>query len=121
MGKFRNKIYSLYRFPYDDSSKKKDKPFLVRKVSDNDRFNTAFYGLEEGDANLLKWSDSLNMEDSSKFLNDFPQIAMTPQKFHCLYLVVNTILYTNRSQIDIKILKIMQTNKDKKFLFQSLS
>lgn len=121
MGKFRNKIYSLYRLPYDDSSKKKDKPFLVRKVSDHDRCNNAFYGLEEGDADLLKWSDSLNMEGSSKFLNDFLQIAMTPQRLHCLYLVMNAILYANKNQIDKKILKIMQTNIDRKFLFQNLS
>lgn len=50
-----------------------------------------FYGLEEGDADLLKGFDSLNMEESSKFLNYFPQIAMTPQRLHYLYLVVNTI------------------------------
>lgn len=116
MGKLRKRIYSLYRLPYDDTSKKKDKP-----VSDHDGFNIAFHGLEEGDADLLKGFDSLNMEESSKFLNDFPQMTMTPQRLHSLYLVVNTILYTNKNEIDIKILKILQTNIDRIFLFLSLS
>lgn len=82
----------MYKLPYDDSSKKKDKTFPVRKISDHNRFNAAFYGLEEGDVDLLKGSDSLNMEESS----NFPQIAMTPQRLHCLYLVVTTILFTNK-------------------------
>lgn len=73
MQKLRKKICSFYRLPYDDTSKKKDRP-----VSDHDRFNIAIYGPEEGDADLLKGFDSLNMEESSKFPNDFPQIAMTP-------------------------------------------
>lgn len=67
MRKFRKKICSLYRLTYDDISKKKDK-----LVSDHNRFNIAFYGLEEGEADLPKGFDSLNMEESSKFLNDFP-------------------------------------------------
>lgn len=116
MGKFRKKICSLYRLSYDDTSKKKDKA-----VSDHDRFNIAFHGLEEGDADLLKGFYSLNMEESSKFLYDFPQIAMTPQRLHCFYLVVSTILYINKKQIDMKISKIVQTNTDTMFLFQSLS
>lgn len=63
-------IYCLYRLPYDDTSKTKEKPVSV-------------LGRLNSEADLLKRFCSMNMEENSKFLkhrtiNDLPQIATTP-------------------------------------------
>lgn len=58
---------------------------------------------ENGEADLLKGFDSLNMEENSKLLkhrkiNDLPQIGMTSQRHHLLFLVVDNPLYTNKTK-----------------------
>lgn len=94
----KKKMFCLYRLPYDDTSKTKEKP-----VTDRGRFNIASSVQENGEADLLKGFDSLNMEENFKLLkhrkiNYLLQIGKTPQRHNLLFLVVDNPLYTNKTK-----------------------
>lgn len=121
MGKFRQNICSLYRLPYDDTSKKKNKP-----VSGHNRFNVAFLWPGRG----WCWSaegvwlpeHGREFQISELLSTDSYDSTETPLSlFGSEHHITHIYMYTNKNQTDIKILKIMQTNIDRIFSFQSLS